>query len=102
MNKAQIFILILFVTGGGIGAYLFLKKKKEEDELLKKQEAQQSALDLAAAQKKRNDFCNPPISNAYEKIAYQKKLAQAEWESRGRGMDLDYFIEQYKKEIGCP
>ena len=102
MNKSQIFILVLFLTGGGIAAYFIIKKKREQQASQTAASALQAASDASALQKIKNDFCNPPFSNVYEKLAYQKKLAEAEWDKLGRGMDLDYFFQQYKSEMGCP
>ena len=102
MNRAQIFILVLFSTGAGIGIYLFLQSKKkvlQEEKVLKDVQQLYSQQELA---QKKQVFCNPPTSNEIEKYIYQKTLAKEEWDKRGRGMDLDYFTEQYKKELGCP
>lgn len=101
MNRVQIFILVIFVTGAGIGTYLYLQKQKDQKEKEAEDQANQAAVLAAAQLKAKQDFCNPPIANSFERLAYQKKIAEAEWDKRGRGMSLDYFFEQFKKEMGC-
>jgi len=101
MSLRTVLISGVVITGVGVVAYIIYLKVKERAALLAEQERQNQIQQANMLKAAKDAFCDPPGTDVFNKAAVQYKMASEEWERRGRGMGLDHFIEQYKKEMGC-